>query len=164
MHSTDTRYILCPGCEAAIRELADTPCPHCQRCALCGRKVQADETHCTCGLLEDSRHVESLLRHNEIPADRLDRERRRLVIRKELFNRKLITGSVIMGLVTFACTGARDWIAPRTTWEWFLFLLSFAFLMLFAIWFVERLFKTIESRRLAVEYPDGDNPFQRMWS
>jgi hypothetical protein len=163
MATTDTRYILCPGCEAAVRELGDTPCPECQRCALCGRKLKDDETHCHCGLIDDSGHVENLLRHNEIRADELGRERRRLEIRKQLTNRKVITGSLATGVVMLVYPAVRDRVAPCTTLSWILLILSFSELVMLGIMFNDWLFRRFESYRLETEFPDGDNSYQRPW-
>lgn len=153
MSSTGTRYIVCPGCEASVHELTKPRCPHCRRCSLCGRKLESDDKGCSCGFIDDPERVGDLLRKFEISAEDVPRERCRLEIRKELSNRKSIISSALLGLVSFVYTGVLVLADPRTTLEWSLFLLSYAMLMLLAIWCVERLIWRMETQRLEAEFP-----------
>jgi hypothetical protein len=164
MPAGTVHYILCPGCEAAVHELTEPRCPHCRRCSLCGRKLESDDTGCSCGYIDDPERVEDLLRKFEISAEDVPRERRRLETRKELSNRKSIISTAILGLLSFAYTGVLALAGPRTKLEWFLFLFSYAMLMLLAIWCVERLIWRMATQRLEAEFPQGENPYQRRWN
>ncbi len=92
-------YIVCFGCDEAVRILDQSPCPACQRCALCGQKLKSADAKCDCAYVDDAEYVSKLAAKHAIePAD-IPREMRRMEIRQEYKKQKMILGQVLSGIL-----------------------------------------------------------------
>ena len=113
--------------------------------------------------MDNPEYVDRWFRDFGIPAEEVPRERRRLEIRKELANRKMIFSTVVSSLVaTVASIAYREWMGNPAAFRELLYLAASAtFLILILTQLISRHFTKIETERLEVEFPDGDNPFQR---
>lgn len=155
MPVSDVHYILCPGCESSVHELTATRCPHCHRCSLCGQKILSDDAACDCGTIEDPARAESFLRKFEVRSEDVPRERRRIEIRKQLANRKVLISTVVSSLVSVLVSIIyREWFGrPVMLRELICLGTVIAFLALIATILVYRLFTRIESQQLDIEFP-----------
>jgi hypothetical protein len=146
-------YVICPGCEAAVRELSDAPCPHCGRCYFCGRKGKPGQTHCVCGYADDADYVARLQRECGISEGDLPRERRRLQIRKELQSKRAIIGAILGGVWVGSLQPLRSWIGLEAITQWILFV-AVGLTVFWGLWWtLDWFFRRLEERRLAVEFP-----------
>lgn len=88
-------YIICFGCEAAVRELSCNPCPVCSRCAFCGQRLGKQMPRCDCKYDEDEEKVTEISSKYGIPEDRLPGVRRRFEIRNQLQRSKIWISSIL---------------------------------------------------------------------
>lgn len=149
-------HIWCPCCECAVRELNDQPCPQCQRCPFCGRKLKVSEAPCHCGGMGDPKLVENLLRDHGVPDSRLSRERCRAAVRVQLQMTKGIVGGIGGGLLLIVASICRFFIGVRSTYE----ILASAVVILIATLLVFHavpvVFRFLEERRLNSEFPEAN--------
>lgn len=165
-------YVVCLGCEAAVRELSCEPCPNCARCAFCGRRARLSvdaDLRCGCRLDEDAETFDEVAREHGIPEDRLPRERRRLEIRRRLDRLEACaagTTGVIAGFLFALC---RSLAQPAWLSNGFVFTAASVTVSVGTMLLVVRFFRGMADRRLddeefeastalEVEQPDAAPP------
>lgn len=138
-------HIHCLGCET-VRVLNGTPCPGCQRCAFCGRKMKSGEA-CECNQVDIPAEVERLRKRRMITAEFVPREKRRDEIRKQLQFKRSLAGGTLGGLLVAAANPVKE--------SFGLSLLNFgavwAILFMAAVYLLRAGFRSIENRRLKAE-------------
>jgi hypothetical protein len=145
-------YILCLACESAIRELSDSPCPNCHRCAFCGQKLK-NQDHCTCGYGQDPKKVSWFKEKHGIPEKEIPRERRRLEIRKQLESKQGIATVFFAVPWLFIGPLIRDLFGPITVANLAAMVIGTGVVFMISWWGVHRVFRRIENRRLEAEFP-----------
>jgi hypothetical protein len=147
-------YIICPGCECAVREISATPCPNCRRCPFCGQKWK-NEDRCNCGYDKDPERLASFKAKWAIPAHNVPRERRRMEIRKQLETKQIIVGTLLVVPWIFVGIILRDLelFGPKTVANFWGMVIGTLIVMLSASWSVDKVFRRIKNRRLEAEFP-----------
>lgn len=84
---TESNWMLCLGCEAAVRPIDGSPCPLCGRCAFCGQKISTG-FDCDCGKVSQAEFLKRFLKDHAIPADKIERKKRCLVLRQKNKDKK----------------------------------------------------------------------------
>src|SRR5207244_1034163 len=140
--------ITCLGCESAVRELDDTPCPNCGRCGLCGRKLTKDEVHCPMGHATDAESIARFPREWVIPEQEVPRERRRMEIRRELVWPKQIAIAILCSVSIIGGFVVRDVIGARTVANTIAVATATTLLLVTTVFGLQRLFRKLENRRL----------------
>lgn len=156
MSACSSVHIWCPCCECAVRELNDQPCPQCQRCPFCGRKLNVRKAPCHCAGADDPILVETLLRDHGVPDSRLSRERRRAAVRVQLQLTKGIVGGVGGGLLLTTAIICRAAIGTQSTYEILASAVVIIITTLLVFHTVPVVIRFLEERRLNSEFPEAN--------
>jgi hypothetical protein len=145
-------FIRCPGCEMPF-QLARRVCPGCQRCPHCGSSQRQGTEECACWQADDPREIETLVQRHGIPADQVEIELRRFVIRKELRIAQtaltmLLSGIVITAIQAMLKPGPALPVGAMDRLFWGIVGLAASYLITIAI---RPYFRRIEIERLAAD-------------
>ena len=145
-------YVTCPGCERAVRELNDAPCPNCRRCLFCGRKIKPDETRCGCPLSSDPNQIAQTQWALGIAEDQVPRERRRFEIREQLESRKNWASGVLGGIFSITAAGGM-FLEKLNVVEKIAIPVVGGIIFVLIVFLLEWVFRRIEDHRLNSEFP-----------